>query len=328
MTLVYLITAGIAFILTASLGIFFIPFLKKLKYGQTINEIGPTWHIYKQGIPTMGGIMFIIGIVTAAVFGFVFVARDGLLIGKDSFVAGIGMALGFALIGFFDDYIKVVKKRNLGLTEKQKLIMQFIVTVFYLVMLNLSRTGLTILHIPFFGSIELGFLYYPLAAVVIVGLVNAVNLTDGVDGLASSITFVVCAVFMMISLYSRNDYMAVLSVAAVGGCIGFLVWNFHPAKVFMGDTGSMFLGGLVIALGFGLKLEILTLILGIIYLAEAGSVILQIISVKLRRKKLFKMSPIHHHFEMSGWSENKIVTVFSAVTIVSGAVVYLIYLFD
>ncbi|SCH28859.1 Phospho-N-acetylmuramoyl-pentapeptide-transferase [uncultured Ruminococcus sp.] len=315
-----ILTAVIAFGLTASLGIFLVPYLKKLKYGQTIKEIGPTWHQAKNGTPTMGGIMFIIGIIVAVIAGYItaLIAFDFQIdqIQSIKLVAGVVMALGFGLMGYVDDYIKVVKKRNLGLRAREKLLVQFVLSVGYLFILKMAGALSTIVEIPFFGQVDFGWFYYPFMVVLIVGFVNAVNLTDGVDGLASSVTFVFALAFMVYTMKLTLPYLGLFAVAVAAGCLGFLVWNFHPAKVFMGDTGSMFLGGCVVALAFGLDMPLLLFIVGFIYWGEAASVILQVISFKLTGKRIFKMSPIHHHFEMSGWSEVKIVGVFSLVTLI------------
>jgi phospho-N-acetylmuramoyl-pentapeptide-transferase len=324
-----IVAAVVGFIITALSGFFFIPFLKKLKYGQTILEIGPRWHKNKEGTPTMGGLMFILGIVLALICAFVTAIISGGI--KEVYstdnirlFAGVIMALLFGAIGFVDDYIKVVKKRNLGLTAKQKMAAQILIAVCYLVTLYLGGDKSTELYIPFIGSLDLGIFYYPFSVFVIVGFVNAVNLTDGIDGLAASVTFMASLGFMAISILLRASSMNMLAAALAGGCVGFLMFNFHPAKVFMGDTGSMFLGGLVVALAFGLRQPPLLVFCGIIYLIETGSVMLQVTYFKLTHgKRIFKMSPIHHHYEMSGWSEVKIVIVFSIVTLIGCAVAVL-----
>ena len=313
-------TALLSFVITAVLGKFLIPFLHKLNFGQTILEEGPSWHKDKQGTPVMGGIMFIVGSVTVTIISV-------LLYYLTYVFAGLGLALGHSAIGFIDDYIKVVKKRNLGLTAIQKLVFQFAVTIAYLAVLGFMGCGTTTV-IPFVGEIDLGWFYYIIFAVVIVGVVNAVNLTDGIDGLDASITFFVALFFMLIA--SLISFMGVtfMAAAVAGGCLGFLVWNFHPAKVFMGDTGSLFLGGIVCALAFAVNMPVLLLPLGIVYLCEIGSVVLQVAYFKLTHgKRLFKMSPIHHHFEMCGWSEVKIVSVFSAVTVVFGIISFVLVYF-
>ena len=304
-----------AFVITAALGFPLIPYLHRLHFGQTILDIGPAWHKKKQGTPTMGGLMFIPGITAAVAAGCFLKGGDT---GKILF-PGMIMSLAFAAIGFLDDYIKVIKKQNLGLTARQKYLMQLIIAVFYLVTLYLAGDRPTVVVLPFLGQFELGFLYYPLAVIIITGFVNAVNLTDGIDGLASSVTFVYALVMLVISGILRFEQAGLVSCALAGGTLGFLVWNFYPAKVFMGDTGSLFLGGLVVALAFEVGLPLLLVFTGVIYWCEAFSVILQVSYFKATGgKRIFKMSPIHHHFEMSGWSEVKIVTVFSLVTAVGG----------
>ncbi len=324
------VAALIAFAATAYLGVYLIPFLKKLKFGQTILEDGPSWHEKKQGTPTMGGIMIIAGafvgiILTLVIFAF----------GKSNtsmeiknpykmshFILGILMALCMGLIGFLDDYIKVVKKRNLGLTAKQKTLFQLLVCAGYLWSLYLS--GMTNTWVPFFGNVQIvsgaGLLFWPIALIFIYFFVNAVNLTDGVDGLCSSVTLVVACAFMLASGFLGFALNGVLSAALAGSCVGFLIFNAHPAKVFMGDTGSLFLGGMVIAVSFGIGRPILLILTGVIYLVEALSVVLQVAWFKKTGKRIFKMSPIHHHFEMCKWSEEKIVFVFSFITLIGCAI--------
>ena len=240
---------------------------------------------------------------------------------------GLGMALIFGFIGFLDDYIKDVKKRNLGLNAKQKLIMQFFTAVAYLLSVYLAGDTSTTVIFPFFGQLDLGFFYYVIMILFILFLSNAVNLTDGIDGLAASVTFLVCISVLIMSGVLGLLGIGVYASALAGGLLGFLIYNFHPAKVFMGDTGSMFLGGSVLALGFGINLPVLILLFGIIYVVEAMSVVLQVISFQTTGKRIFKMSPIHHHFEMCGWSEGKIVGVFSLVTLV-GCIVSIIAVFN
>ncbi len=325
-TVIILMTALLAFGITSLMGFWLIPLLRKVKYGQTILDIGPVWHKNKQGTPTMGGFLFIAGVLVAVTIGYLVYMSVG---GGESEIspifgarlfAGVVMAMAFAFLGFVDDYIKVVKKRNLGLTAGQKMVMQILIAAIYLVILYLAGDTSTVLRIPFIGSLDLGLFYYPVALfILIVGTVNAVNLTDGVDGLAGSVTFVAALGFMIIAALLSIYEMQLLAVAVAGAMLGFLVWNFHPAKVFMGDTGSMFLGGLVVAMGFGLGLPFLIAMIGIIYLIETLSVMLQVASFKLTGKRIFKMSPIHHHFEMSGWGEVKIVSVFSLITAVGCA---------
>ena len=314
-----LVTLVAAFLLSSVIGVWLIPFLHKLHYGQTILDIGPAWHKSKQGTPIMGGIMFIIGSILACAAGWCTIAfsAQGLVDasshGTFYLVGGFLMALGFGVIGFLDDYIKVVKKRNLGLKAWQKSAAQLLVAVIYLIAERIFAPN-DLLWIPFAGEFSIGWFYYPLMLFIIIGAVNAVNLTDGVDGLAASVTMVAAMGFMLIAAIQSFTQMDLMAAALAGGCLGFLVWNFHPAKVFMGDTGSMFLGGMVVALAFGVRKPVLLLFIGIVYVVETMSDIIQIGSVKLTGKRVFKMAPIHHHFEMCGWSEVKIVVVFSAVT--------------
>jgi phospho-N-acetylmuramoyl-pentapeptide-transferase len=324
MNSIWTIAAAIlSFAITAILGKWMIPFLHRINFGQTIREVGPKWHQKKNGTPTMGGFMFIIGIVLAVMLCVPMYYRaanqsslDMLM--RTKIFGGLFLAVGFGAIGFFDDYIKVIKKRNLGLNVKQKLVLQFVVAGAYLYSLYLAGASSSTL-IPFAGSVNFGIWYWIISAVGIVGIVNAVNFTDGIDGLNASVTFFVGISFLVISGILAVSAMSILSASLVGGCLGFLIWNFNPAKVFMGDTGSLFLGGMVCALGFGINMPILILPLGIIYICEILSVVIQVSYFKVSHgKRIFKMSPIHHHFEMCGWSEVKICFVFSLVTIFMG----------
>lgn len=323
-------TAAVCFAITAVIGRFLIPFLHKLHFGQTILDIGPSWHKNKQGTPTMGGFMFIIGIVISTTAGVLLHCISSGFGTVEKFVfVGLCFALMNGAIGFFDDYVKVAKKRNLGLTAWQKLILQFLVAGIYLFLMRLCGDT-TEIAIPFTstGLVDLGFFYYILMALVLVGMTNAVNLTDGVDGLDGSITFFAALFLMLIANVVGYDSNVIFAASVAGGCLGFLVWNFHPAKCFMGDTGSLFLGGVVCALAFAMDMQLLLILIGIMYLVEMFSVMLQVGYFKLTHgKRLFKMSPIHHHFEMSGWSEMKIVCVFSLITALAGAGALLMVIF-
>ncbi len=315
----------VAFAVTALLGPVFIPWLHKLKFGQEIREEGPAWHQKKSGTPTMGGIMFIAGIGAAIAATVAMSAVKGSLdaVFVKSCVLPYLIALGFGLIGFVDDYIKVVKKRNLGLTAAQKFLMQLGLAVVYIGALYLMGLLETDIYIPFVkASVTLPvWLYIPFVLFVIVGVVNAVNLTDGLDGLAASVTAVV-AFTMAAAAYIvfGSAGLSVFSAAMLGGMIGFLLYNKYPAKVFMGDTGSLFLGAAVALMAIDLKIEIYLILIGFVYFAETLSVIIQTSYFKYTKKKygegrrVFKMTPIHHHFEMCGWNEKKIVAVFAAVT--------------
>lgn len=327
-TVSVLISLGTAFIVTALLGIVLIPLLHKLKFGQNIlTDIGPRWHAKKQGTPTMGGIMFIIGIfvavavtfLTGKLTGFSLFSENDVISSqeKTKLLAGLLLAFCMSLVGFTDDYIKVSKKRNLGLTEMQKTVLQVIIIAAYLTTMVMSKN--TSMFIPLIGKISLDSLpgiifFYLFGACVIYGTANAVNFTDGIDGLCGSVTVPVGVAFAVIAYLVNNTSCSVLAAALAGACAGYLIWNHYPAKVMMGDTGSMFLGGLVAALAYSVNCALILIPVGVVYVVEALSDILQIGSIKLRHKKIFKMSPIHHHFEMSGWSEKKIVAVFSVVS--------------
>lgn len=323
-----IVTSITAFGITALLGLILIPFLKKLNFGQTIREDGPAWHKDKQGTPTMGGILFIIGVTSAVILGFssIYITLPDFVTNvmeKSQIVmlfAGLVMALLFAGIGFIDDYIKVVKKRNLGLTALQKILLQIAVTALYLTVITIFGGETTVVNIPFLGSFDFSILYYPIMGILIIGIVNSANLTDGIDGLCTSVTFVIALFFMGISSYLAIASANILACALAASCIGFLIYNIHPAKVFMGDTGSFFFGGITMAMAFCIDMEFIMFFAGFVYCLESLSDIIQVISYKTRHKRVFKMAPIHHHFEMCGWSENKIVVVFSLITLIMCAI--------
>lgn len=333
-----LIAAAVAFAVTAGLGYVVIPYLKRLKFGQTILDIGPKWHKSKQGTPTMGGVMIIAGVLLSLGIAFVYSAASGGRFADEMknpyrlsvLLSGIIMALCMSAIGFMDDYIKVVKKRNLGLTARQKTFLQLLVAAAYLATLCISGMKSTV--IPFIGEIDVtkgfGLIFWPVALMFIYGFTNAVNLTDGIDGLASAVTLVVACAFMLGSGFLYNMGINAMSAALAGACVGFIVWNAKPAKVFMGDTGSMFLGGMVVAVSFGIGRPVLLIFAGITYFLEALSDIIQVAYYKRTKKRLFKMAPLHHHFEMSGWSEQKIVLVFSLIAAVGCTVALLPIIFN
>ncbi|MBQ8267112.1 MAG: phospho-N-acetylmuramoyl-pentapeptide-transferase [Clostridia bacterium] len=332
------VVAIVSFAVTSLLGFVVIPYLRKLKFGQTILEEGPNWHKDKQGTPTMGGVMLVAGVLLSMAIGFAFsyftkgdyATEMAEPYSLTILLAGIVMALCMCAIGFFDDYIKVVKKRNLGLTAKQKTFMQLLVSAAYLV--TLALCGMHTTYIPFIGEISIvsgaGLLFWPIALMFIYGFTNAVNLTDGLDGLASSVTLVVACAFMLASGRMGIGSINSLSAALAGACAGFVVWNSKPAKVFMGDTGSMFLGGMVVALSFEIGRPILLLLMGCVYLIEALSVVLQVFWFKRTGKRIFKMSPLHHHFEMSGFSEQKVVMLFSFVALIGCLIALLSIIFN
>lgn len=318
------VAALVALVATWALGFVLIPLLRRLKFGQTINEIGPKWHkAEKQGIPTMGGFLFIGGstlglLVAYPLLGFATSTAIGGDLGV--LILGVFTTAMFSAIGFLDDYLKVVRKQNLGLRALQKTILQVIVGIGFLTTLHMMGRLSTILMLPIFGAVDFGFFFYPLALLLIVFMVNAVNLTDGLDGLASTVTFwVMCGYFILLTMLAKTE-MLVWTAALAGGCVGFLFWNFHPAKIFMGDTGSMFLGGAVTVIGFCVGCPEVILILGLVYAVEALSVVIQVTYFKITHgKRLFKMTPIHHHFELIGWSEMKIVLLFGFAAMVCAA---------
>lgn len=327
-------TVVLSFLIAFLLGFVLIPWLRKLKFGQTILDIGPAWHKSKQGTPIMGGIMFIIStIVSVTVVLLIDYFMGGNLFASEhimpdtlkvKLVAGVVLALGLGLVGFADDYIKVVKKRNLGLTEIQKTIPQVILIVAYLVALYMN--GLTYMKIPFVGVVDLKWFFWLFGVAVIYGAVNAVNFTDGVDGLCASVTSVAAISFCVAALMTKFFGISILAAALAGGCLGYLIWNYYPSKVMMGDTGSMFLGGMVVALAYAIDCPIILVFFGIIYVIEALSDVIQIGYFKITHgKRIFKMAPIHHHFEMCGWKERKIVTVFTLVNMIGCAVGLALY---
>ena len=329
------IAAVLAFGLTWLAGVWFIPFLHKLKYGQTILDIGPKWHkAKKQGTPTMGGIMFIIAVsVCFACAVILFGPLGGKnFAGEDRqelvrAVSGLIMAVMFGFMGFLDDFIKVKKKHNEGLTVMQKIVIQVLIIAAYFATLYLSGMTRTAILFPWGWTWELGWLYYPIMGVVILYLVNAVNLTDGIDGLCSCVTVVYMAAFACISGILGMYCETLLALLTSGGCIGFLMWNFPPAKVFMGDTGSMFLGGMVTALAFIMGRPELVFFFGIVYIWDAMTVVIQRVYFKLTHgKRIFRMTPIHHAFEMRGWKEVKIDFFFSLIAII-GVVLGLMYVY-
>lgn len=320
-----ILAAVIAFAAASLSGLYLIPLLKKIHFGQTIYEKGPAWHKSKNGTPIMGGFMFIFGTVLACAVCYIIyrcTATDMTAAPDNSglykLIAGLVFALLNCVIGFIDDYIKAVKKQNLGLKAKQKMAMQLVVTSAFLAVLYLLGDTSTEIIFPFVGAVNFGIFYYPIMVLYLIFLTNAVNLTDGVDGLCGTVTAVFAICWLAIySAMGMNEY-SIFAAALAGGCMGFLVWNLNPAKVFMGDTGSMFLGGCVCAMGFITHQHLLLALMAIVYICEALSVVLQVISFKTTGKRIFKMSPIHHHFEMCGFSEYKIVITFSAVGLICG----------
>ncbi|MCI8808725.1 MAG: phospho-N-acetylmuramoyl-pentapeptide-transferase [Oscillibacter sp.] len=310
-----LLAMGVSFVLSVVIGRFVVSELRKLKAGQEIRKDGPSWHAGKAGTPTMGGIMFIIGTgVTIFVLGWPQMLRGGF-----THLYVYLFALIFGLIGFVDDYRKIRQHQNEGLTARQKFILQLAAAVVFLSLMRYEGLLTNALYIPFFNVIfSINWIVYLVfAAFVIVGCVNAVNLTDGIDGQACSVTFVVMVFFTVTAVQWRLTPLALFPAALAGGLAAFFVYNHHPAKVFMGDTGSLFLGGAVAALGFAMDMPLILVLVGIIYILETMSDIIQVAYFKATHgKRFFKMAPLHHHLELSGWSEAKLVTVFSGVTLV------------
>jgi len=305
-----------SFLLTAILTRLIIPILKGKKVKQHILEVGPKWHQAKEGTPTMGGIGFIMAILVVLVGMSIWYAVRGDQ--KELVPLALTMALAVmnGMIGFVDDFCKLMKKQNEGLKAYQKFALQVLAALVYVLLLKFLGHIDTSLHIPFTNlDVELGIVYYIFAILVIVGMVNSVNLTDGIDGLAGSVTLIVFIFFGCVGVALLHSSLSLLSAVLIGGMLGFLLFNLHPAKVFMGDTGSLFLGGVVTGAAFIIDEPMIVFLVGGMYVLESVSVILQVGSFKLRNKRIFKMAPIHHHFEKCGWKEGKIVTVFSLITV-------------
>lgn len=329
MTLQLILAFIISFFVAAIMGKYYVPWLRKMKAGQEIKENGPTWHMSKSGTPTMGGVMFIVGIaVVCLTVGFM-----PMLEGDFTHIFVLLFALVFGAIGFLDDWEKLRKKTNLGLSAKAKFLLQLVAALAFVLLLRklgYIRTGL---YIPFF-NVEWNIpeaLYFILAAFIIVGTVNAVNITDGVDGLASGTSLPVCFFFVVLSFYVGERFlsMGIFASAMLGGLMGFLIYNFNPAKVFMGDTGSLFLGGAIAALAFVCDMPLILITLGFVYLFETLSDIIQIGYFKLTHgKRVFKMAPFHHHLEMGGWTgkkwkEKELFVLFTSVSLVFAIISFL-----
>jgi len=312
----------ISFAVSVAAGLVFIPMLRRMKIGQSIQEDGPVWHNSKQGTPTIGGIIFITGILAACLIVGFNEMREGSFIHIYIFV----FALVFALIGFLDDYEKVKKKKNLGLTTIQKLALQLVAASVFVLIMELTGNLTTSVYVPFFNITFTmpAVLYNIFAAFVIVGTVNSVNLTDGTDGLSTGVTIPIAVFFSLIAFLWNDAVNGVFAAALAGGLIAFLFFNFYPAKVFMGDTGSLFLGGAICALAFSMDMPLILVTLGFVYFVVTLSVIIQVSYFKLTKgKRVFKMAPIQHHFEMCGWSEYKIFAVFTTVSVVFAIISYL-----
>ncbi|MDP4092721.1 MAG: phospho-N-acetylmuramoyl-pentapeptide-transferase [Bacillota bacterium] len=309
---IQVITFVITFVLALIAGPILIPILTRLKFGQTVRDDGPATHLVKTGTPTMGGLIFLIPVIIVSVYFYVSGIYPKIL--PMAFVT-----IGFGIIGFLDDLIKIRKKSKDGLRPNQKLLGQLIVSgLFAFYITNYTNIG-TDIEIPFVHGVtfNLAWLYIPFIIFFLIALNNGVNLTDGLDGLAAGVTLIVAVFFTLVAM-TRNDwdYIKVFSSIIAGGCLGFLAFNIHPAKVFMGDTGSLALGGAIGAIAVMMKLPLVILIVGAIYVIETISVAIQVGYFKLTKKRFFKMAPIHHHFELSGWKETKVVYVFWAVTVI------------
>ncbi|MBD1379930.1 phospho-N-acetylmuramoyl-pentapeptide-transferase [Metabacillus arenae] len=305
---VILFTILMAFLISVLLSPIFIPFLRRLKFGQSIREEGPQSHLKKTGTPTMGGIMIILSIVVATI----------VMTGKFSELSVemyllLFVTLGYGLLGFLDDFIKVVMKRNLGLTSKQKLLGQIIIAIIFYIVFNQYGFSSEVRLPGTDLSLDLGWAYVLLIIFMLVGGSNAVNLTDGLDGLLSGTAAIAFGAFAVLAWNQSQYDVAIFSVAVVGAVLGFLVFNAHPAKVFMGDTGSLALGGAIVTVAILTKLEILLVLIGGVFVLETLSVIIQVISFKTTGKRVFKMSPLHHHYELVGWSEWRVVVTFWSV---------------
>lgn len=325
-----------AFAITFLVGMPIINWLRKMKFGQKILEIGPKWHMNKQNIPTMGGLMFILGISAAMVLALLLAiflpnlsapgsaanenVRFFLTSATSGFASGFAvllLALAYGMVGFVDDFAKIKKKQNAGLTPLQKLILQIVVAAVFITLLRITGAATPAVWVPFTTfHLELPWIVYIVfAAFVIVGGDNAVNLTDGIDGLAAGVTLPVALFFLCVGLRQDNPGVIIFSAALAGALIAFLIFNWSPAKVFMGDTGSLFLGGAVTGLAFACDMPLILIPVGIIYIWETLSVIIQVGYFKLSHgKRVFKMAPFHHHMEMCGWSEKKIVLTFAGIT--------------
>ena len=305
-----LVTAAVGAVLSGGIGWLLLPVLRALKAGQSIRDVGPTWHNYKAGTPMMGGLMFIFATIICLI--------SNIIVMEDYTVFYVlALSLCFGLVGFLDDFFKLKFKRNLGLTSLQKAMLQMAVSALYLYLLYKQGVMSCDLYIPFANvTYQIHPLVYIFFAMfVMVGCVNAVNLTDGIDGLCGSVTVPVMAFFAVAAFAMERLDLALLPASLAGGLIAYLFYNWHPAKVFMGDTGSLFLGGVVCALAFALDMPLILILVGFVYIMETLSVILQVGWFKLTHgKRIFKMAPIHHHFEMSGWKEEKIVLIFAGIT--------------
>ena len=318
----YILSFIVAFGVAAIVGQILIPLLRRLKAGQSIRTDGPTWHMSKQGTPTMGGVMFILAIGIAAALA----GREEIQRGNWNHIYVYLFALVFGVIGMVDDFQKLRHHANEGLTAGQKFLLQLAAAIVFTVLMRRQGYLTPNLYVPFLGmEIILPWtVYMVFAAFVMVGTVNAVNITDGIDGLATGVTIPVALFYMAVSAWFGKHDLAVLAAALTGGLAAFLIYTFHPATVFMGDTGSLFLGGMVCGLAFALDIPLIIPVVGLVYVAEVLSDIIQVAYFKKTKgKRFFRMAPLHHHLEMGGWSESKLFCVFSGITLVLCALGFL-----
>ncbi len=326
MAYLYAVCTVLVFVLTVAALRLLIPKLRSMKMGQKILDIGPRWHKSKEGTPTMGGIAFAVPVTVVTAAALALAPTLGINVPTAPVLLTLLLAVGNGVIGVIDDLTKFRKKQNEGLTAPQKYALQLAMAGAFLALLRLYGTPDTTVSVPFTDiHLELGWFYYVFALIFITGIINSVNLTDGIDGLASSVTFVVAVFLSVLGFTYANNGAVLLGGVTVGATLGFLVYNFYPARVFMGDTGSLFLGGIVAGAAFVIDSPLCIAIAGIIYICEAMSDIIQVGVYKLTHKRVFRMAPIHHHFEKCGWSEKKIVFVFSAVTLIASAIAYFGY---
>ena len=315
--LTQLIVFVVSFLVALISGYYLIPFLKKLKYRQTVRDDGPVSHFQKMGTPTIGGILFLIPLIIVPLY---YIFRGMYM----QMIPIVIVTLSFGLVGFVDDYIKIYKKRKDGLYWKQKLFALLIVATVFAIYVKYYTDIETNILIPFVNvEIPLGMLFIPFTVIVLISTTNSVNITDGLDGLAGGITVIIMAFFAVVAVFKNEwEYIRILSAIIAGGCLGFLNYNSYPARVFMGDTGSLALGGAIASIAIMMKMPLLILIIGMIFVVETLSVIIQVASYKLRKKRVFKMAPLHHHFELSGWKETRVVLVFWSITLVSCIIGY------
>lgn len=306
----------ISFAVTIVLALIIIPILKKVKVGQIERDDGPKSHLKKQGTPTMGGIIFIIGIIICTIISYFYYRKIGEIDLSNRLIPMLFLTLGFGIIGFIDDFKKLVLKNTKGLNPASKMMGLFIISLIYVIFMLKFSNHKTELFIPIWKrEITLPiYIYIPFAVLVILGTTNAINLTDGVDGLSSSVCSIIIACLTVISMINNTPLVSIIGSISVGAILGFLIFNLHPARVMMGDTGSLFLGGLISCIALYLRLPLILIIIALIPILETLSVMIQVYYYKKTGNRIFKMAPLHHHFELSGWNENKVVRVFSVIT--------------